>query len=87
MSVKELWLERRVAQHTHQQERDRDLILAWQIMRIKLQTQNAKRLPTLRSLLEPHHPPGPGSQKAALYQLSATLGIPVTRVPRGERSR
>ena len=51
-------------------------------MRIKVQTQNAKRLPSLNALLDRGEPAGPAGQKAALYQLSAALGIPVHRRPR-----
>jgi len=54
-------------------------------MRIKVQTQNAKRLPSLRSLLDRGQPDGPAGQKAALYQLSAQLGVTIQRRPRGER--
>lgn len=82
MSLKELWLERRYARQKHRDERDRDLVLAWQIMRIKIRSMKKDgqlQLPSIRALLAEGRPQGPASQKAALYQLSAQLGVPVVR--------
>jgi len=79
-----LWLERRFARQKHQDEHDRDLILAWQIMRVNVQTNNTKRLPSLRTLLDRGQPEGPAGQRAALQQLSARLGIPIQRRPRAQ---
>jgi hypothetical protein len=84
LSLKELWLERRYARQKHQDERDRDLVLAWQIMRIKIRSMKPKgalQLPKLGSLLAEGRPTpeGPAGQKAALYQLSAALGVPIVR--------
>jgi hypothetical protein len=50
-------------------------------MYIKVKTQNDKRMPSLKAVLARQD--GPGAQKAALYQLSAQLGVPVVRQPRG----
>jgi hypothetical protein len=74
-------LERRYARQKHQDERDRDVVLAWRIMQIKVRTQNAKRLPSLKTLLAEGRPApkGAAAQRAALYQLSAALGVPVVR--------
>jgi hypothetical protein len=76
-----LWLERRYARQKQQDERDRDVVLAWRIMQIKVRTQNAKQLPSLKSLLAEGRPalPGAAAQKAALHQLSAQLGVPIVR--------
>jgi hypothetical protein len=70
-----------VAQQRFRTEHDRDVVLAWHIMYIKVKTQNDKRMPSLKRLLAPQE--GPRAQKAALYQLSAQLGVPVVRQPRG----
>ncbi len=82
MSLRELWLERRHGKQKQQDEHDRDVILAWHIMHIKVKTQNDKRMPSLKSLLS-RGQGGSKDQKSVLYQVAGQLGLEVKRVPRG----
>ena len=80
--MKELWLERRVARQQQQDERDRDVILAWRIMQIKVKTQNDKRMPDLKSLLSREEPK---DQLAIMYEISARHGLKMEVRPRHGR--
>ncbi len=56
------------------------MILAWQIMRIKVKTQNDKRMPDLESLLTRR---APVDQLTILQHHAAKHGLTIKRVPRG----
>jgi len=83
--LRELWLERRYARQRYQTERDRDVILAWQIQKINVMTQNRQRLPSLQDVLAHGKPTTAEAQKAVFYQISARFGVPIVRRPRGEQ--
>jgi hypothetical protein len=82
LSLKELWLERRYARQKQHDESDRDTVLAWQIMRVKIKSMKSDGrlvLPTVTELLPPRHHP---DQVSILYAIAATHGLTVKRVPR-----
>lgn len=64
----------------------RDLILAWQIERMRLMTQRDKRLPDLRRLLQTLGPDAPtaAQMRSQMAMLSQRLGVPLRT--RGRRS-
>ncbi len=74
-----MWLERRYARTRQYDETDRDVILAWQVMRIKVLTQNHQRLPDLRGLLTRRSgaKQTAAEQRGVLHALSAAYGIPL----------
>jgi len=64
----------------------RDLIQAWQAVRIYVQTRNDHRMPSLSSLLPDDPRQGrqrqsPEEQRAAIYMLSQMYGGTVREIP------
>ena len=66
------------AKRRHQDARDRDLTLAWQIEAL----HRAKRLPALKTLLDKTEKPRPqtvSEQRTILEALSQTIGVPLRK--------
>lgn len=62
---------------------ERDVILAWQTERIKVMTENAKRLPDLKTLLRrATQRQTPAEQLTVMQMISAQLNIPMVTRPR-----
>jgi hypothetical protein len=66
-----LWYEREVARRRSRDEQDRDLVMAWQVERIHVMTENKKQLPDLKQLLRRGKPQTAQEQVAIL----ASLGL------------
>lgn len=82
LSLKELWLERRLARQKQHDESDRDTVLAWQIMRVKIKSMKSDgrlQLPDVKTLLIQK----PKDQLSILQDVAAKHGLPIKRVPRG----
>ncbi len=61
------------------------MILAWQIMRIKVKTQNDKRMPDLKSLLSRGEEPK--DQLSVMYEISARHGLKMEFRPKATSGR
>lgn len=85
LSLIEYTREMDAARQRRQDDLERDLVLAWQIKRMELETEHLKRLPDLASLLRQMRtvpaarPPQQteAQMRAQIYMLSQYLGIPV----------
>jgi hypothetical protein len=83
LSLKELWLERRFARQKQRDEADRDTVLAWQIMRVKIKSMKSDGrlvLPAVKELLPQREQP---DQLSILHHFAAKHGLKMKRVPSG----
>lgn len=79
LSLRELWLERQAFRERTEDEYDRDAILAWQIMRVKVTSENQKQLVDVKTLLRKRRTTPQQDLEAQVHQLSARLGIPLQK--------
>lgn len=81
-TLRELFREFAAARARQQDQSTRDVVLAWQVVRVYVQTQNEKRVPMLASLL-PRDPSvvsagqSYAEQRSALQVLSQMYGGPI----------
>jgi hypothetical protein len=82
-----LFREFAAARQRQRDQVERDIALAWQVVRIYVQTQNDKHVPALDSLLPRDPSLGPrrqthAEQRAALATLSEMYGGPIHLIKR-----
>lgn len=83
LSPRELFREMEAAKLRRADDMDRDLILAWQIERVRILAANKHALPPIRQLLDEMHQTSdrqtPEQLKTQLTILSQQLGIPLRK--------
>jgi hypothetical protein len=88
LSLRELWREFAAHRQRIEQKRQWQIVLAWEIERIRILTANAKgKMPDLKTLLEEtatthDDRPTPAQMTAQVALLSQYLGIPLRKAKR-----